>query len=180
MVLLDGLIASAAPEVLVPHARRLRQVVLVHMPLGDRRESAVLEAAAAVVTTSAWTRRRLGELYELPAGLGPVAQRHVHEHDLPQPARVRHEHVGGGGRDQPVEQHRGAVRDPSGGTRERGEPRLPRPRPRAGHGVLAHRPAEHRQPPADAAVVRVAAARPRRVVDALGNDDVDLGHSGRS
>jgi hypothetical protein len=36
VVLLDGLIASAAPEALAPHARRLRQVVLVHMPLGHR------------------------------------------------------------------------------------------------------------------------------------------------
>ncbi|MGZ6682494.1 MAG: glycosyltransferase family 1 protein, partial [Solirubrobacteraceae bacterium] len=36
VVLLDGLVASAAPEALVPHARRLRQVVLVHMPLGHR------------------------------------------------------------------------------------------------------------------------------------------------
>jgi glycosyltransferase involved in cell wall biosynthesis len=77
-VLLDGLIASTAPETLVPHARRVRQVVLVHMPLGHRppdgeagavraREREVLAAAAAVVTTSAWTRRRLGELYALPA-----------------------------------------------------------------------------------------------------------------
>ena len=78
VVLLDGLIASTAPEALVPHARRLRQVVLVHMPLGHRppddeagavraRESEVMAAATAVVTTSAWTRRRLGELYTLPA-----------------------------------------------------------------------------------------------------------------
>jgi glycosyltransferase involved in cell wall biosynthesis len=78
VVLLDGLIASTAPEALVPQARRLRQVVLVHMPLGHRppddeagairaRERDVLAAAAAVVTTSAWTRRRLGELYALPA-----------------------------------------------------------------------------------------------------------------
>ena len=78
VVLLDGLIASAAPETLVPQARRLRQVVLVHMPLGHRpadddagavraREREVLVAAAAVVTTSAWTRRRLEELYALPA-----------------------------------------------------------------------------------------------------------------
>jgi glycosyltransferase involved in cell wall biosynthesis len=77
VVLLDGLIASTAPEALVPHARRLRQVVLVHMPLGHRppddeagpvraREGEVLAAATAVVTTSAWTRRRLGELYALP------------------------------------------------------------------------------------------------------------------
>ena len=85
VVLLDGLIASAAPEVLVPHARRLRQVVLVHMPLGHRppddeagavraREREVLTAATAVVTTSAWTRRRLKELYALPADRVHVAR----------------------------------------------------------------------------------------------------------
>jgi glycosyltransferase involved in cell wall biosynthesis len=78
VVVLDGLIASTAPEVLVPHARRLRQVVLVHMPLGHRppageartvraREREVLAAATAVLTTSEWGRRRLGELYALPA-----------------------------------------------------------------------------------------------------------------
>jgi glycosyltransferase involved in cell wall biosynthesis len=67
VVLLDGLIASPAPEVLVPEARRLRQVVLVHMPLGRADEREVLAAAAAVVTTSGWTRRRLGELHALPA-----------------------------------------------------------------------------------------------------------------
>jgi glycosyltransferase involved in cell wall biosynthesis len=84
-VLLDGLIASTAPEVLVPHAHRLRQVVLVHMPLGHRppgaeaddvraRERDVLGAAASVITTSAWTRRRLGELYELPPERVRVAE----------------------------------------------------------------------------------------------------------
>ena len=36
VVLLDGLVASTAPEVLVPQASRLRLVVLVHMPLGHR------------------------------------------------------------------------------------------------------------------------------------------------
>ena len=69
----------------MPQARRLRQVVLVHMPLGHRppdgeagavraREREVLAAAAAVVTTSAWTRRRLGELYALPADRVHVAE----------------------------------------------------------------------------------------------------------
>jgi glycosyltransferase involved in cell wall biosynthesis len=67
VVLLDGLVASPANEVLVPQAARLREVVLVHMPLGDAREGAVLSAAAAVVTTSEWSRRRLLELYGLPA-----------------------------------------------------------------------------------------------------------------
>jgi glycosyltransferase involved in cell wall biosynthesis len=85
VVLVDGLIASAAPEALVGQARRLRQVVLVHMPLGHRppgdedgvvraRERDVLGAAVAVVTTSAWTRRRLGELYALPADRVHVAE----------------------------------------------------------------------------------------------------------
>ena len=85
VVLLDGLVASTAPETLVQEARRLRQVVLVHMPLGHRppdieavavraREREVLGAAAAVVTTSAWTRHRLGELYALPADRVQVAE----------------------------------------------------------------------------------------------------------
>jgi glycosyltransferase involved in cell wall biosynthesis len=85
VVLLDGLIASAAPEALVAQAHRLRPVVLVHMPLGHRppdgeavtvraREREVLAAAAAVVTTSAWARRRLVELYALPADRVHVAE----------------------------------------------------------------------------------------------------------
>jgi glycosyltransferase involved in cell wall biosynthesis len=85
VVLLDGLVAMAAPEVLVPHAGRLRLVVLVHMPLGHRppdddaeevrtREQAALSAAAAVVTTSAWCRHRLLELYQLSADRIHVAE----------------------------------------------------------------------------------------------------------
>jgi glycosyltransferase involved in cell wall biosynthesis len=79
--------------VLVPQARRLRLVVLVHMPLGHRpaddgaddarmRERAVLSVAAAVVTTSAWTRRRLLELYPLPADRVNVAEPAVDAADL--------------------------------------------------------------------------------------------------
>ncbi len=90
IVLLDGLIASTAPEVLVPQARRLRLVVLVHMPLGHRpldeaarrREGAVLAAAAAVVTTSAWARRRLLELYGLCSRLVQVAEPGVEAAEL--------------------------------------------------------------------------------------------------
>jgi glycosyltransferase involved in cell wall biosynthesis len=93
VVLLDGLVASTAPEVLAPHASRVRLVVLVHMPLGHRpeadaldhartREGAVLSAAAAVVTTSAWTRRRLLELYPLPADRVHVAEPAVDAADL--------------------------------------------------------------------------------------------------
>ena len=77
VVMVDGLIASHVPEVLVPEAGRLRLVVLVHMPLGhglpgdevaahsQRREREALSAAVAVVTTSAWTRRWLLDHYAL-------------------------------------------------------------------------------------------------------------------
>jgi Glycosyl transferases group 1 len=84
VVLLDGLVASTVPEVLVPEAHRLRLVVLVHMPLGHRpagdpidtrsRERAVLSAATAVITTSAWARGRLQNLYELSSERIHVAE----------------------------------------------------------------------------------------------------------
>jgi glycosyltransferase involved in cell wall biosynthesis len=93
IVLLDGLVASTAPEILVRQANRLRLVVLVHMPLGHRpaayvadevrmRESAVLSATAAVVTTSAWSRHRLTELYQLPGDQVYVAEPGVDAADL--------------------------------------------------------------------------------------------------
>jgi glycosyltransferase involved in cell wall biosynthesis len=92
VVLLDGLVASAAPEVLVPQADRLRLVALVHMPLGlgpsangaRGREEAVLGAVRSVVATSRWSRRALIDLYGIapervhvaepgadPAGIAP-------------------------------------------------------------------------------------------------------------
>jgi glycosyltransferase involved in cell wall biosynthesis len=67
LVVVDGLIASRAPAVLVPAARRVRLVVLMHMPDGDPEECAVLSAAEAVLTTSAWTRTHLLERYPLDA-----------------------------------------------------------------------------------------------------------------
>ena len=76
VVLVDGLIASAAPLVVVPQARRLRLVVLLHMLFGGDRvgarsdsagERAVLGTAAAVIVTSTWTRRQVLERYRLPA-----------------------------------------------------------------------------------------------------------------
>jgi glycosyltransferase involved in cell wall biosynthesis len=73
LVLVDGLVASAVPEVLAAHAARLRLAILMHMPLADDRERAALAAAATVVATSGWTRRRLIDLYDLPAGAVSVA-----------------------------------------------------------------------------------------------------------
>jgi glycosyltransferase involved in cell wall biosynthesis len=66
VVLVDGLVASGAAAVLPRYARRLRLVVLVHMPLGpDRGEQLVLSSATAVVTTSDWSRERLRAWYGL-------------------------------------------------------------------------------------------------------------------
>ena len=73
LVLIDGLIASVVPVVLAPQARRLRLVVLVHMPLGDEPEREALASARAIVTTSGWTRRRLMQLYGLRPDLVHVA-----------------------------------------------------------------------------------------------------------
>jgi glycosyltransferase involved in cell wall biosynthesis len=79
VVLLDGLVASSVPEVLWPHAGRLRLAILVHMPLGDACadvrpiESRALSAAAVIVTTSPWSRQRLVQLYGVPAGRIHVA-----------------------------------------------------------------------------------------------------------
>jgi glycosyltransferase involved in cell wall biosynthesis len=78
-VLIDGLVGSGAPTVLVRQASRLRLIMLVHMSFGDAPpghrpppevdaaagEQAVLTAARAVVTTSGWTRDRLLEAYPL-------------------------------------------------------------------------------------------------------------------
>jgi glycosyltransferase involved in cell wall biosynthesis len=97
VVVVDGLVASAAPESLVPEADRLRLVVLVHLPLGVEpppgerpatlpgdersRECTVLHAAAAVVATSRWSRDWLLATYRLapdrvpvvPPGVDPAA-----------------------------------------------------------------------------------------------------------
>lgn len=59
LVLVDGLIASAA-EALVGASERLRVIVLLHMPDATQDiETAVLNAAAGVITTSQWSRDRI-------------------------------------------------------------------------------------------------------------------------
>ena len=80
-VLVDGLVASAFPDVVVPACSRLRLVVLLHMPLGIdderpgtvRAEREVLSAASAVVTTSGWSRDWVLAAYGLDPGLVHVA-----------------------------------------------------------------------------------------------------------
>ncbi|BBF99602.1 MULTISPECIES: glycosyltransferase family 4 protein [Pseudonocardia] len=81
-VLLDGLVACAVPEVLVPEAARLDVVVLVHLPLGEEpgapaglpeREGPVLRAARAVIATSPWTADRLAGRHRLDPAAVHVA-----------------------------------------------------------------------------------------------------------
>lgn len=82
VVLVDGIIAAALPEVFVPAAKRLRLVVLMHMPLAEMavdlhdatlRAQEVLSAAAATITTSHWTRGRLLSGQGLPGDRVHVA-----------------------------------------------------------------------------------------------------------
>jgi glycosyltransferase involved in cell wall biosynthesis len=80
LVLIDGLVASTVPEVLVPQASRLRLVVLVHMAVGGqseqlrRRERDVLAVAVSIIATSRWSREHLLSLYALPPERVHVAQ----------------------------------------------------------------------------------------------------------
>ncbi|MFB7307197.1 glycosyltransferase family 4 protein [Streptomyces sp. NPDC056192] len=86
VVLLDGLVACAVPDIVVPEAERLRLVVLVHLPLGDETgltpamaaalnagERRTLQAAAAVVATSDWAADRLVVHHGLDPGRVHVA-----------------------------------------------------------------------------------------------------------
>jgi glycosyltransferase involved in cell wall biosynthesis len=93
LVLLDGLVASTLPEILVPEAARLRLAIVVHMPLSDELPSAgiadarvgeegILSAAVAVITTSRWARGRLLDLHSLLPEHVHVAEPGVDSADL--------------------------------------------------------------------------------------------------
>jgi glycosyltransferase involved in cell wall biosynthesis len=84
-VLIDGLIASPAAAELLPHARRTRMTVLLHMPLATAldghhdasarySERLVLRAVAAVVVTSEWARHQVLTRYAIRADRVHVAQ----------------------------------------------------------------------------------------------------------
>lgn len=66
VTLVDGLVASTT-DALVAESRRIRVAVLLHMPGSGPAEPAVLRAADAVVTTSAWARRWVVERLAVPA-----------------------------------------------------------------------------------------------------------------
>jgi glycosyltransferase involved in cell wall biosynthesis len=84
LMLIDGLVASAVPEVLTPERDRLRLVVLMHMPLGDAAEERALAAARQIITTSEWTKTQLLRRYPLsadrlhaaPPGVDPAPAAH--------------------------------------------------------------------------------------------------------
>ncbi len=105
-----------------------------------------------------------------------VAQRHVHEHDQAQPPRLGHQHLRDSRGDKTVQQYEGAVGDRSHHVAEDPARRPVGPGPGAGHGSLMHRPSARDQPVADPAVVGVAAARQRWVVDAVRHDDGQFLH----
>ena len=78
VVLLDGLVACGVPEIVVPHARRLRLAVLVHQPLADEPgldpahaaeldacERETLRMAGMVVATGPWLARILIDRHDL-------------------------------------------------------------------------------------------------------------------
>jgi glycosyltransferase involved in cell wall biosynthesis len=84
-VVIDGLAGGGLPEVLAPHAHRLRLVGLVHHPLAEetglpeasatrfaQSERAALAVCRGVVVTSPFTRSRL-EAYGVPLRLVHVA-----------------------------------------------------------------------------------------------------------
>lgn len=77
-VLLDGLVACGVPEVLEPHAARLRLVVLVHLPLSDETglspddaaelrelERRTLHLATGVIATSAQAAAHVAAMHGL-------------------------------------------------------------------------------------------------------------------
>ncbi|MEV4279043.1 glycosyltransferase family 4 protein [Actinoplanes xinjiangensis] len=85
LVLIDGLLACGVPDLLEPHATRLRLAVLVHLPLGDETgltdrdaadlralEARALKLATAVIATSEPAARRVEELHGL-TGVHAVA-----------------------------------------------------------------------------------------------------------
>ncbi|MEV6237928.1 glycosyltransferase family 4 protein [Lentzea sp. NPDC051838] len=91
VVLVDGLVGCGVPEVLIPHARRLKLAVLVHLPLADetglspevaavldQKERQVLRAASAVIATSPTaartikSRHGLSDVHVVVPGVDPA------------------------------------------------------------------------------------------------------------
>lgn len=81
LVLVDGLVATAAPTQMAVAGGRLRLVVLLHMLATDPQDEAehtALAAATAVITTSDWTHDQVLDRHGLPDGRVHVATPGVH------------------------------------------------------------------------------------------------------
>lgn len=78
LVLVDGLVGCGVPELLEPHARRLRLAVLVHLPLSDEtglspararelraKERAALHLATTVIATSRAAAAHVAAMHDL-------------------------------------------------------------------------------------------------------------------
>nr|WP_221379504.1 glycosyltransferase family 4 protein [Actinoplanes polyasparticus] len=78
-VLVDGLVGCGVPEILAPHALRLRLIVLVHLPLSDEtglapeiaeelraKEGRSLHLATTVIATSEAAAERVATMHGLP------------------------------------------------------------------------------------------------------------------
>jgi len=73
VVLVDMLVATVDHDIFTAHAGRLRLVALSHMTFANDAEAAVLAAAHAVITTSAWSRDELRRRCSLAADAIHVA-----------------------------------------------------------------------------------------------------------
>ncbi|MFF5081637.1 glycosyltransferase family 4 protein [Actinoplanes sp. NPDC000266] len=103
LVLVDGLVGCGVPELLAPHAGRLRMAVLVHLPLSDEtgltaeqaadlraKERAALHLATTVIATSEAAAAHVAAMHGLPRvevaapGVGrfPAAEPHPDGHRL--------------------------------------------------------------------------------------------------
>ena len=109
-----------------------------------------------------------------------VVERHVHQHDEAEALRVLAEYRWNHRSDQTVEQDQGAVRHRCEDPREAGARSGTRLGPGPGHCMLAHRPPRRGQAVAHLAVVGVAAARRRWIVDVVGQHDMYELHRDRS
>jgi glycosyltransferase involved in cell wall biosynthesis len=91
IVLVDGLVGCGVPSVVVPHAGRLRVVLLVHMPLAD--DTSLAAEVAIDLDTREW--ETVGAADAVIATSPSAALRLVHHHGLA-PSRV---HVAAPGTD---------------------------------------------------------------------------------
>ncbi|WP_329155930.1 glycosyltransferase family 4 protein (plasmid) [Streptomyces sp. NBC_01456] len=91
-VLLDGLVACGVPEIMEAASKRLRLVILVHLPLADETgldpvvareldtaERRSLQCVSAVIATSAHTAAKIASHHNLPANTVHAAVPGVHE-----------------------------------------------------------------------------------------------------